>query len=305
VSNLPGSAQLLVYNSAQLLKNKPRNIEHMDMQSLIDEMVALLQKIKAGNATLGELESFAAAAAQLNERAIILKYKAYEAKVYEKPFELAEANTPAAAAVQTSAATGIVSANTTETSISEPVNETEDMSFDLFSIDDQEAEIEIETEELVTPEEPIDTFKENTTFGFSDSAPDAAPEPVFEQASVAPIHATPMEAPATEDALSNSQGEHPIYAKIVTDDNSLAARLLNVPLASLQGAFGFNERLQIIQELFDGNADAYNDAIQVLDQQPNKAHARAVASGFAYQFGWDENNHTALDFIQKVERRYA
>jgi hypothetical protein len=305
VSNLADSTQLLVYNSAQLLKNKPRNIEHMDMQSLIDEMVALLQKIKAGNATLGELESFAAAAAQLNERAIILKYKAYEAKVYEKPFEMAEAHTPAAAAVQTSAASESFTASVTETAAPEPVNEAEDMSFDLFSIDDQEAEIEIETEELVTPDEPIDTFEENTDFGFSDSAPDQDVEPMFEQASVAPIHATPMEAPATEDALSNSHGEHPIYGKLVVDDNSLAARLLNVPLASLHGAFGFNERLQIIQELFDGNADAYNDAIQVLDQQPNKAHARAVASGFAYQFGWDENNHTALDFIQKVERRYA
>jgi hypothetical protein len=271
----------------------------MDMQSLIDEMVALLQKIKAGTATLGELESFAAAAAQLNERAIILKYKAYEAKVYQQPFAMAEEETPAAVEVQMNAVTETFSAPVTEPAVDA------DMDFDLFSMEDSESEIEIETEELVTPEEPIESFEENTSFGFSDSINDKGVEPMFEQASVAPIHATPVAAPSTEDALSNSQGEHPIYAKIVTDDNSLAARLLNVPLSSLNGAFGFNERLQIIQELFDGNADAYNDAIQVLDQQPNKAHARAVASGFAYQFGWDENSHTALDFIQKVERRYA
>lgn len=277
----------------------------MDMQSLIDEMVALLQKIKAGTATLGELETFAAAASQLNERAIILKYKAYEAKVYQQPFEMAEAHTPAAATVQATATSESFTSTVVETPTPEGPTDDDDMSFDLFSLEDNESEIEMETEELVTPDEPIESFDENASFGFSDSAPDQDTEPMFEQASVAPIHATPMAAPSTEDALSNSQGEHPIYARLVVDDNSLAARLLNVPLASLHGAFGFNERLQIIQELFDGNADAYNDAIQVLDQQPNKAHARAVASGFAYQFGWDENSNTALDFIQKVERRYA
>ena len=275
----------------------------MDMQSLIDEMVALLQKIKAGTATLGELETFAAAASQLNERAIILKYKAYEAKVYQQPFEMAEAHTPAAAAVQASAASESFSAPVVETPTPEGATEDDDMSFDLFSLEDNESEIEMETEEPVTPDSPLATFEqENTEFNVSDHAPEETP--FFEQ-EVSPIHATPMAAPSTEDALSNAHGQHPIYARLVVDDNSLAARLLNVPLASLHGAFGFNERLQIIQELFDGNADAYNDAIQVLDQQPNKAHARAVASGFAYQFGWDENSNTALDFIQKVERRYA
>ncbi len=277
----------------------------MDMQSLIDEMVALLQKIKAGTATLGELETFAAAASQLNERAIILKYKAYEAKVYQQPFEMAEAHTPAAATVQATATSESFSAPVVETPTPEGATEDDDMSFDLFSLEDNESEIEMETEEPVTPDLPLATFEqENTEFNVSDHAPAPEETPFFEQ-EVSPIHATPMAAPSTEDALSNAHGQHPIYARLVVDDNSLAARLLNVPLASLHGAFGFNERLQIIQELFDGNADAYNDAIQVLDQQPNKAHARAVASGFAYQFGWDENSNTALDFIQKVERRYA
>ncbi|MBI3238268.1 MAG: hypothetical protein HYZ43_05415 [Flavobacteriia bacterium] len=55
------------------------------MQALIEEMGALIVKIKSGVATQGELEAFAAAAGELNERAIILRYKSYEAKVFGTP----------------------------------------------------------------------------------------------------------------------------------------------------------------------------------------------------------------------------
>ena len=129
-------------------------------------------------------------------------------------------------------------------------------------------------------------------------------EPAFEQ-SVHEIHETPVFAPGPEDALSNSHHDHPIYKRLVTDDESLATRLLSVRLESLKSAFGFNERLQIIQELFDGKNEAFNEALDVLDAQPNKSHARSVVSGLAYQFKWETESDVALDFVQKVERRYA
>jgi hypothetical protein len=92
---------------------------------------------------------------------------------------------------------------------------------------------------------------------------------------------------------------------LVTDDNSLAARLMAVRLDSLKGAFGFNERLQIIQELFDGSAEQFTHAIETLDTLGSKEEARSVVSGFAYRFSWDKESNLALEFVQKVERRYA
>jgi hypothetical protein len=40
-------------------------------------MQLLVDKINEGTATMGEIEAFAAAAQDLNERAIIIRYKAY------------------------------------------------------------------------------------------------------------------------------------------------------------------------------------------------------------------------------------
>lgn len=281
---------------------------NMDMQSLVEELNALVSKIKNGSASLGELEAFAAAAAQLNERAIVLKYKAYEAKVYgEAPVKQHEVVDPIANDDE------VIPMNTTIVVETEESSETassteESMAFDLFSLDDEEEveevineTLQIETIAEVVTNDPIEAdmpaFEMNTETVEME-------EPAFEQ-SVHEIHETPVFAPGPEDALSNSHHDHPIYKRLVTDDESLATRLLSVRLESLKSAFGFNERLQIIQELFDGKNEAFNEALDVLDAQPNKSHARSVVSGLAYQFKWETESDVALDFVQKVERRYA
>ncbi|MCC6702773.1 MAG: hypothetical protein IT221_14680 [Fluviicola sp.] len=283
---------------------------NMDMQSLVEELNALVSKIKNGSASLGELEAFAAAAAQLNERAIVLKYKAYEAKVYgEAPVKQHEVVDPIAnddEVIPMKTAFVVEAEESSEIASSTE----ESMAFDLFSLDDEDEveevinetpQIEVETIAEVVTNDPIEAdmpaFEMNTETVEME-------EPAFEQ-SVHEIHETPVFAPGPEDALSNSHHDHPIYKRLVTDDESLATRLLSVRLESLKSAFGFNERLQIIQELFDGKNEAFNEALDVLDAQPNKSHARSVVSGLAYQFKWETESDVALDFVQKVERRYA
>ena len=60
----------------------------MTMNSLLEEMQLLVDKINEGTATMGEIEAFAAAAQDLNERAIIIRYKAYELKVQPTQVEV-------------------------------------------------------------------------------------------------------------------------------------------------------------------------------------------------------------------------
>lgn len=282
----------------------------MEMQSLVEELNALVSKIKNGSASLGELEAFAAAAAQLNERAIVLRYKAYEAKVYgETPVKQPEVEQPIANDDEVIPMNSVMAKHLEETT--PHIEDT--VAFDLFSLDEEDEEEEVaETapivEEFVIDATPIAPVSEEVPmFEMNvqkESEPEISEEPVFEQ-SVHVIHETPVYAPGPEDALSNSHQEHPIYKRLVTDDESLATRILSVRLESLKNAFGFNERLQIVQELFDGKNDAFNETIEILDAQPNKSHARSVVSGLAYQFNWETESETALDFIKKVERRYA
>src|SRR5689334_3973449 len=98
---------------------------NMDMQELIGEMSALIVKIKGGTATQGELEAFTAAAAELHERAVVLRYKSYEAKVFGTPPAPVQELAPAQPEQQET-----VDVPTPE--IVQEKSEPEEVSFDLF-----------------------------------------------------------------------------------------------------------------------------------------------------------------------------
>ncbi|MES2556521.1 MAG: hypothetical protein V4604_10245 [Bacteroidota bacterium] len=349
----------------------------MDMQALIEEMSALIVKIKSGVATQGELEAFAAAASELNERAIILRYKSYEAKVFGTPaVPVAEKESTPKTESATADATEPQSEIIIETpvdahTIVEPQEEEADdseVSFDLFSMDEEavdapfmahseESESKIESNEPitaqtetkpephgipVTPETPEDGISAEEEMEApiphddSTTAESNLDDPLMEypeegteakithieneSAADAPSmahseetdtdNAFEDEVPAQEALTSTtveipSGEEHPVYKRLSNEDNSLAARLMAVRLETLKGAFGFNERLQIIKELFDGSNDEFTKAIDQLDSLDSKNEARHVVSNYARQYAWDKDSNLALEFVQKVERRYA
>lgn len=265
----------------------------MEMQALIEELAALVEKIKSGEATLGELEAFAAAAAQLNERAIVLRYKAYEAQVFGSPAE-----TPALDETTTVAEAPVIDVENAP--IAETVELQEESSFDLFSIDDEE---DTPAFELSMEETPVFEAEEHTPVDL-----DPAPELHLEKLEVS--HEEPI-AEVKEDIQDEvstpfQDGNlHGIYTKLSTNDGSLASRLMTVRLETLKGAFGFNERLQIIQELFNGSNDEFSSLIDRIESTTSKDQARQLVSSYASKFNWDEESPLALELIQKVERKYA
>lgn len=377
----------------------------MDMQALIEEMGALIVKIKSGVATQGELEAFAAAAGELNERAIILRYKSYEAKVFGIPVTRTVEVSPVKEAEETPAhepqSDLIIDAPVDPHIVAqpqEPVAETEnedtELSFDLFSIDNEDEpessvdapfmahsndshtdsvithseetksdepiiaqsdeiiseneinpqdgigaeeemeapimheevpEVELADDEslMVYPEEGIEATIEHIENTTAEPVVDAqfiahSEESMFDnetnthsEESITENNTVfEEEVPAQEAIVSTTievpAGDvHPVYKRLTNEDNSLAARLMAVRLETLKGAFGFNERLQIIQELFDGSNDDFTKAIERLDTLNSKNEARNIVSTYAHQYAWDKDSNLALEFIQKVERRYA
>lgn len=257
----------------------------MEMHALIEEITALLAKIKSGEATLGELEAFAAAASQLNERAIILRYKAMEAKVYGTP--VSQAPVSEAPVVAKEDIVPIVEAQEIHP---EPQ---EEPSFDLFGMD-----TEAETEDEIPFELVEDTVEEEV-------------EEELIEPFVAPVHeveeekASVIPEPAFAAPIENTQGLHPIYGKLNSNDGTLAARLMSVRLETLKGAFGFNERLQIIQELFNGSNDEFNNLIEQIENISSKEQARSLVSSYANKYHWDADSQLAIELVQKVERKYA
>jgi len=77
------------------------------------------------------------------------------------------------------------------------------------------------------------------------------------------------------------------------------------PLESLIGAFTLNEKLQFINELFDGSSDEFSSNIKQLDQLASMDAARNMLTELSQTFNWDTESEIVEDFIYKICRRYA
>lgn len=337
--------------------------EVMEMQALIEEITALVQKIKAGTATLGELEAFAAATNLLNERAIVLRYKAYEAKVYGTSAvistpedakdvfrrggldDLKETPVESAEEVEESPVAEVISAPLDDLQKEESV----EIGFDLFSMDDEPVSETPTPEKIVeeiptfeATEEIVDEVEEDEIMEISAYEVEEEEEPTFEapETTITPelqeeVHTSASRLPLdelssvneeeTEDKIEEPEifneaptqtivqepvvtsnfNEHPVLRKALTNDGTLQSRLLSVRLETLKSAFGLNERLQIVKELFNGSNEAYSSAIDQLDNQAEKTSARSLVNNLAHTYSWDVESDLAVEFVQKVERRYA
>ena len=326
----------------------------MEMHALLEEINGLLAKIKAGTASLGELEAFAAATQQLNERAIILKYKAYEAKVFGSSTSPA---TDSASVDDHHSATGNLEMQDEETVkteesvvpshigkvVPEPIVEAdteEELSFDLFSMDSEEVGFDqpqqlSEQEDNSLPSATVDQSAIDNSASVEDKAQEEPiAEPFIEEketeiidepaATTAPeivetpkvdastSSATPSTSSATSTPIPESApvshapvNEHPVLRRARANDGSLQSRLLSVRLETLKNAFGLNERILIVKELFGGDNELYNSTIDSLDNAGDINAARNKMSTLANQDGWREDSELAIEFVQKVERRYA
>lgn len=108
----------------------------------------------------------------------------------------------------------------------------------------------------------------------------------------APIHTNP----------SNSNEFNRRFADIASQT---AGQFGFSKLDTLTGAFGLNERLQYINELFEGSSDVFSEAIKSLDSMPSLDSAKAKAAQLAKTNNWDLESDTVEEFIQKLCRRYA
>ncbi len=279
----------------------------MNITALIEEMAHLAEKIKSGSADLGELEAFVASSKEVYERSIVLRYKAYENKVFGVSQLPKDAISPALAKEEVK--TPIQEEKVVlEETLEYATNETSsDESFDLFSFDDVKEEVKTETKVAVKTEETISPVEIEEDEIAVPHISNIIEKIIQEEKKETPIAEPTVEKkPETISPKVAFTGDlHGIYSKVNYSDNSLAARLNNVPIETLQGAFSLSENMQIINELFGGSHDALSDALKILNNLSNREEARGKVSAFANQYSWKTDSEIALAFVQKIDRRYV
>jgi hypothetical protein len=250
-------------------------------EDILKEIESLFEKMSRGILSVEELDELVLLTRELNERSVILRYKAFEEKVFGKS---PEAEIIPEALVEVEMEEAIIEEKE-PIPVSHPV-----FDFSLFEESNAEERVQsIEQEEEVLLEERIiEKVVEETP---EEEVVQIVEETIIEE---------------TISATVQSNGDISLLLKRFTEvHQSMEIHMALSKLETLIGSFGLNERLQYINELFDGSSEKFGDAVKELDQLKSKDEAFLKAGEMALVNEWDKDSDTVADFIQKLSRRYA
>lgn len=86
---------------------------------------------------------------------------------------------------------------------------------------------------------------------------------------------------------------------------SLADKHLKKPIADLEKHIGINQKFSFINNLFDGDKEAYDEAIAFLNSCTGFLEADDyIQNRLRQKYNWDEETVSVIKFMDLVERRY-
>lgn len=87
---------------------------------------------------------------------------------------------------------------------------------------------------------------------------------------------------------------------------SLADKLRERPISDLKEAIGLNERFLFSNELFNGNMEAFNRALNELNHLESSEHAeRFLNEQLSVEFNWKSEEEVVERFVMLVKRRFV
>ena len=294
-------------------------------EDLLATMQLLMDRLTLGTLTMENMEELVATSREFYERTLILRYKSYEQEVYGS--ELSTEMTT----VKESYQSNVSSIEVNETPTEAIENEKEksasfDLSFSLFDQLEQEGDL---LQEIVTENEALiatnETHHESYSMGKSLTTDAFIPESTTEVTEESELETTISEQIVEEVILSHSievenltqpveeittpvattTQSKDVFDKMIERDNSLGSQIMGTRLDTLNGAFGLNEKLQLISELFNGSSELFYQSIQIFDALPDFGQAKVVLSNYSNEFSWDMENGLVIEFVQKIARRYV
>ena len=273
------------------------------MKELVSAIENGLKKISKGNITLIELEETVASSRELYERLLIVRYKVYENSILadeeSEELEVVDKETEVKKEEET-----IPDENKDKEIIFE--EETTDIAedsiirFDLFATPEIESEVE-EDEVLPEVEKEIEQSIEEDVLPEIEIKEEELVEENLD--SEEEIENTANDSAETSKEITEDASS--LFPKILKIEKSIAQNYQVMTLETLIGSFTLNERLQFINELFDGSSDLFSSAIKRLDALDNRDSARSVIAEYAAENNWDLDGEVVEDFMLKICSRYA
>ncbi len=120
-------------------------------------------------------------------------------------------------------------------------------------------------------------------------------------------HATASLFDDTPTIADKFQGSPTLHDKIshTKEDKSLAGKLQKNPIADLKKAIGINQKFAFINELFDGDSNSYNTAIDKINSFTE--HQQAVSfieTELVPVYGWTPDGESYAQLQELISRRF-
>jgi hypothetical protein len=273
------------------------------MKELVSAIENGLKKISKGNITLIELEETVASSRELYERLLIVRYKVYENSILaneeSEELEIVDKETE----VKKEEETNPDENKDIEIIFEEETNDIAEDSiirFDLFATPEIESEVE-EDEVLPEVEKEIEQSIEEDVLPEIEIKEEELVEENLD--SEEEIENTANDSAETSKEIAEDASS--LFPKLMKIEKSIAQNYQVMTLETLIGSFTLNERLQFINELFDGSSDLFSSAIKRLDALDNRDSARSVIAEYAAENNWDLDGEVVEDFMLKICSRYA
>ena len=301
------------------------------MKTILSNLTERLSLLESGHLTQAEMELLVEDSKELYERLIILRYKLYETNVFVPQASVeptfSETASPMMEEVEVPAFDLFEMSEEEEVTLDEEVPSLHFQSeepeipmveaslFDL-AVETPSPTMDFSTEEVHLDEpvaeepeieESVDEFLATTESDHIEES-DLEDEHMDEEVASVEIQEPAVFAEPQAnflDDITNPESTSINSAWILQIEQTIRSDRSVFPLETLIGSFSLNEKLQFINELYDGSSDAFSSATKKLDTCQNMGEAREQLSDFSSTYNWDLESEIVEDFIFKICRRYA
>lgn len=253
------------------------SVKFKRIQDLAATLQAGLDELSLGKLSIEQLEMLTDHSRELHERLVVLRHKAYDASVKGDKVQAKEAE-PVSIAFKISSPTP---AAATPPPAPAPVESKPEVPVNQVSLIDAIEEV---TKAEITPE-PTAAVKETSEESFEIN--------VGTRQEAINTYTQPKPQESINDRLS----------KTVGNVASVAQKHEHTPIADLKRAITLNQRFQFSKELFKGNNQEYEVAIDRLNNT-NRDEAFRQLDALKSKYSWNNESQVTQDFVELIERRH-
>jgi hypothetical protein len=271
-----------------------------------------LDRLKSGALEIQEFESLLAEARELYERLLILRFKAFENHISGTPLPA----TLDEKEKEENSSVIIDTVDDTAGQTGEQIKHIIPSDIEQLIIDDQEPAIEFalfgETSVDETPSFSIDHDNdklEDTLATHEEqivelTAEDIVTPDVPEFKAEISVTTTRVEVRVEEQKIQAGGSLHDQFSS-GSQSNRLADQLKKSRIQSIASTLTLNDRIRFSKNLFNGNSETFNAAVQLFDAQKSMMESMELLREYSERFHWDQDDKTTMDFYELVERRHA